>query len=120
MKRFIYMMLAIVWVAAAVVASPCAAEEKKESPSVGEAVGSSARQVADDSKTAYQETKETIVKVSKDVVQGAKNAFQEAKESGTHVAEDVKAGFTKEQPSKDVAPCDAPKTTTPEKTEPKK
>jgi hypothetical protein len=114
MKRFIYTMLAIVWVAVGV-ASPCAAEEKKESPSVGEAVGSSARQVADDSKTAYKETKEAVVKVSKDVVQGAKSAFKEAKESSTHLAEDVKAGFTKEPSSKEAAPSNAEKAATPEK-----
>jgi hypothetical protein len=118
MKKFIYTILAIVWVAVAVV-SPCTAEEKKESPSVGEAVGSSARQVTDDSKTVYLETKEAIVKVSKDVVQGAKNAYHEAKEAGSHVAEDVKAGFNKEQPSKECAPRNAEKAATPEKPAPK-
>ena len=103
-KRLFWIVWMTAWVVLAVI-GPGAAEEKKESASPGEAIGEAARQVTEDSKEAYHETKDAVVKTSKEVFEGAKKAFQEAKGAGGKAVKDVKSGFTKEP----HAPADASK-----------
>lgn len=98
MRRLFWIIPIVFWVAAAA-NYQCLAEEKKESKSVGENIGSTTRKITDDSKAAYQETKEAIRKMSDDVVHEAKKAYQETKDAGSKMVEDVKSGFNQTSPS---------------------
>lgn len=103
MKRAIYFLLVLAGITLAPISIGWA-EEEKASPSVGEKIGSAGRQVADDSKKAYQGTKEETVKIYREVVQDFKKAVQEAKAAGTQTMEDVKRGYKKEPAAKNTAP----------------
>ncbi len=94
-KRLSWTILAAGWVLLALV-GPGLAEEKKEISTPGEAIGDAVRRIREDSKAAYHDTKDAVVKTSDEVVEGAKKAFHEAKEAGGDVVTDVKKGFTKE------------------------
>lgn len=77
-------------------AGPCMAEQEKADPSVGESVGKSARQVADDSTEAYNSTKDAIMKITHDVVRDAKKAFEDTKKASEQMVDDVKKGYQEE------------------------
>lgn len=78
------------------VALPCAAGETKPAESMGQKIGSAARQVVDQSKSAYHEVKKAAKETGKEIYQGAKKGVKAAKETGQEIATDVKSGFTKE------------------------
>ena len=77
--------------------NPSFAGEQKQEQSLGEAIGSSARQVADDSTATYHDAKAAVIKMSDDVARDAKKVFQDTKSAGEQVAKDVKSGYHKEK-----------------------
>lgn len=94
-KRLFGTTIAAGWIFLILV-GPCLSEEKKEITTPGEAIGEAARRIREDSKAAYHDTKDAVVKSSEEVVEGAKKAFHEAKAAGSNVVTDVKKGFNKE------------------------
>lgn len=92
--KWIILIVSALWLTVTAV-GVCAAEEKAKEPSAGESIGQAARQIGDDSKKAYQDTKEEAVKTSKDIAEESKKAYQEARDAGIKMVDDVKKGFEK-------------------------
>lgn len=107
MKKSSWMLVLLIWIL--VWAVPGMAEDrktstgdKKEPASVGESIGSTARQVVDDSKETYQETKDVVVKTYREVVEDIKKSVKEAKEDGAKTVEDIKKGYQKKEPPEET------------------
>jgi len=89
-------------------AAPLAAAA--ESNSVGRTIGEAGRAIVDDSRRAYDVSKEFVLETGQDIAEGAQEAYEEAKHVGPKIADDLKEGFQKgggqaPDPTKEPAPA---------------
>lgn len=61
--------------------------------SIGQTLGEAGRAIVDDSKSAYQGSRDFFVDTGQRIAQGAREAYDDAKHIGPRMAEDLKDGF---------------------------
>lgn len=61
--------------------------------SIGRTMGEAGRAIVDDSKRAYQGSRDFFVDTGQDISQGARKAYDDAKHIGPRMVEDLKNGF---------------------------
>ena len=71
-------------------AAPLSAAEDK---SIGQTLGEAGRAIVDDSRKAYETSKDFAVDTGQAISQGAREAYEEGKHIGPKIAEDIKQGF---------------------------
>ncbi len=80
-----------------------AADEPSKPKSTGEAIGGTVRQIVDDSKAIFKETKKTVVQTGKQIAEEAKETYKKTKQAGGRTAEDIREGYQKGAEPKDKA-----------------
>jgi hypothetical protein len=61
--------------------------------SIGRAVGEAGRAIVNDTRSAYEASKDLVVETGESVSEGAQEAYEEAQHIGPKMVEDVKKGF---------------------------
>jgi len=61
--------------------------------SIGRSLGEAGRAIVDDSKSAYQNSRDFFVATGQSLSQEAREAYEQVKHIGPRMAEDVKDGF---------------------------
>jgi len=61
--------------------------------SIASTFGEAGRAIVDDSRSAYERSREFVVDTGQSVSQGAREAYEDAKHIGPQMVEDVKDGF---------------------------
>ena len=76
--------------------------------SIGQTFGEAGRTIVDDSRKAYQSSRDFAVETGENVAQGARQTWEEAKDAGPKIVHDVKNGFQgggqAPDPTKEKAP----------------
>jgi len=71
-------------------AAPLATAENK---SIGQTFGEAGRTIVDDSRSAYETSKNFAVETGQAIAEDAQEAYEEGKQIGPRIAEDFKKGF---------------------------
>lgn len=79
--------------------------------SIGRTFGEVGRAVVDDSREAYETSRDFAVETGQSISEGAREAYEEAKHAGPKMARDIKKGFQKgggraPDPTKEAAPAE--------------
>ena len=61
--------------------------------SIGRTMGEAGRTIVDDSKSAYNDSRDFFVETGQGISQGAREAYDDAKQIGPRMVEDLKDGF---------------------------
>jgi|GEM_PF-2631426 len=64
-----------------------------EDPSVAKSAGEAGRAIVDESKHAYEHSRDFFITTGQRISEGAQEACEEAKDIGPRMAEDLKEGF---------------------------
>lgn len=86
MRLWIVTLIALVFGATAGVGSA-------DDASVGRTLGEAGKAVVEDSRSAYESSREFVIDAGRNMAQGAREAAEAAKDIGPRLAEDVKSGF---------------------------
>ena len=81
-----------------------------DNTSVGQTFGDVGRAIADDSRSAYDASKDFVLETGQSISEGAQEAYEEAKQVGPKMADDIKKDFQKgggqaPDPTKEPAPA---------------
>lgn len=80
-----------------------AADGPPKTKSTGGAIGSTVRQIVDDSKAIFKETKKVVVQTGEQIAEEAKATYKKTKQAGARSAEDIRKGYQKGTEPKDKA-----------------
>jgi len=80
---------------------------------IGRSLGEAGRAIVDDSKSAYQNSRDFFVDTGQSVSQDAREAYENAKHIGPRMAEDLKDGFQGSGQAPDPTKAAAPATEKP-------
>jgi hypothetical protein len=64
-----------------------------ENKSIGQTFGEAGRAIVDDSRSAYESSKDFAVETGQSISEDAQEAYEEGKHIGPKIAEDIKKGF---------------------------
>jgi len=77
--------------------------------SIGRTMGEAGRAIVDDSKSAYNDSRDFFVETGQGISQGAREAYDDAKHIGPRMVEDLKNGFQGDgqapDPTRDETPA---------------
>ena len=81
--------------------------------SIGSTFGEAGRAIVDDSRNAYERSRDFVVDTGQSVSQGAREAYEDAKHIGPQMVEDVKDGFEGKGQAPDPTTASPPATEKP-------